>query len=120
MSSYNPYDIRFVDECGYNINSGIHYYGSSESGSRALYITKHNVGPNYTLFLMLGLDNKIFAYVSEGASDSFTYTDFFHQAVNSRDINDFQFFIWGAALSPIGLLFMVDVPWIFWNLIWKN
>ena len=38
---------------------------------------------------MLGLDNKIFAYVSEGASDSFTYIDFIHQAVNSRDINGF-------------------------------
>ena len=64
VSSYNPYDIRFIDECGFNIISGIHYYGSVESDSRALHITKHNVGPNYMLFLMLGLDNKVFAYVS--------------------------------------------------------
>ena len=28
VSSYNPYDIRFIDKCGFNINSGIHYYGS--------------------------------------------------------------------------------------------
>ena len=89
VSSYNPYDIRFVDECGFNINSGICYYGSSESGSRALHISKHRVGPNYTLFLMLGLDNKVFACVSEGASDSNTYVEFIHQAVNSQDVNGF-------------------------------
>ena len=98
VSSYNPYDIRFVDECGFNINSGIRYYGSSESGSRAFHITKHNVGPNYTLFLMLGLDNKIFTHVSEGASDSFTYIDFIHQAVNSQDINGFPVLYSGCCI----------------------
>ena len=36
---------------------------------------------------MLGLNNKLFAYVSEGASDSNTYIEFVHQAVNSYDIN---------------------------------
>ena len=98
VSSYNPYDIRFIDECGFNINSRIRYYGSSESGSRALHINKHNIGPNYTLFLMLGLDNKIFAHVSEGASDSFTCIDFIHQAVNSRDINGFPVLYLGCCI----------------------
>ena len=63
------------------------YYGSAEVSSRALHILKHNVGPNYTLFLMLGLNNKLFAYVSEGASDSNTYIEFVHQAVNSYNTN---------------------------------
>ena len=66
VSSFNPYHVRFVDECSFNVNSGTRYYGSVEVGSRALHISKHNVGPNYTLFLMLGLNNKLFAYVSEG------------------------------------------------------
>ena len=53
VSSFNPYHVRFVDECLFNVNSGMRYYGSAEVGSRALHISKHNVGPNYTLFLML-------------------------------------------------------------------
>ena len=57
VSSFSPYHIRFVDECSFNVNSGNRYYGSSEISSRALHISKHNVGPNYTLFLMLGLNN---------------------------------------------------------------
>ena len=85
VSSFNPYHVRFVDECSFNVNSGTQYYGSAEVGSRALHISKHNVGPNYTLFLMLGLNNKLFAYVSEGASDSSTYIEFVHQAVHSYE-----------------------------------
>ena len=87
VSSFSPYHIRFVDECSFNVNSGNRYYSSAEISSRALHISKHNVGPNYTLFLMLGLNNKIFAYVSKGASDSNTYIEFVHQAVNSYDTN---------------------------------
>ena len=87
VSSFSPYHIRFMDECSFNMNSGNRYYGSAEIVSRALHISKHNVGPNYTLFLMLGLNNKIFVYVSKGASDSNTYIEFVHQAVNSYDTN---------------------------------
>ena len=87
VSSYSPYLLRFVDECSFHINSGNRQYGSAEIGSRALHVSKHNTGPNYTLFLMLGLNNKIFAYVSQGVSDSNTYIEFVHQAVNSYDIN---------------------------------
>ena len=76
-----------MDECSFNVNSGTRYYGSAEVGSRALHISKHNVGPNYTLFLMLGLNNELFAYVSEGASNSNTYIEFVHQAVNSYNTN---------------------------------
>ena len=36
---------------------------------------------------MLGLNNKLFAYISEGPSDSNTYIEFIHQAVNSYDRN---------------------------------
>ena len=43
--------------------------------------------PFIGLFLMLGLNNKIFTYVSKGASDSNTYIEFVHQAVNSYDTN---------------------------------
>ena len=98
VSTYNPFDIRFIDKCRFNINSGIRYYGSVESGSRALHITKHNVAPNYKMFLMLGLDNKVFAYVSEGVSDSNTYVEFIHQAVNSRDINRFPVLYSGCCI----------------------
>ena len=79
--------IRFVDECSFSVNSGIRYYGSSEVGSKALHVSKHDIGINYTLFLMVGLNNKIFAYVTEGPSDSHTYVEFIHQAVNSFDTN---------------------------------
>ena len=79
--------IRFVDECSFSVNSGIRYYGSSEVGSKALHVSKHDIGINYTLFLMVRLNNKIFAYVTEGRSDSHTYVEFIHQAVNSFDMN---------------------------------
>ena len=36
---------------------------------------------------MVGLNNKIFVYVTEGPSDSHTYVEFIHQAVNSVDMN---------------------------------
>ena len=36
---------------------------------------------------MVGLNNKIFACVTEGPSDSHTYVKFIHQAVNSFDTN---------------------------------
>ena len=64
---------------------------------------------------MLGLNNKLFAYVSEGASDSNTYIEFVHQAYNSYDINGDQFSIQGAALLQIELLFMGNVLFWFWN-----
>ena len=56
-------------------------------------VQEHYMYPNTTLvqtthyFLMLGLNNKIFAYVSQGASDSKTYIEFVHQAMNSYNIN---------------------------------
>ena len=87
ISTISPYDIRFVNKCSFHCASGTRFYGSSEIGSRALHIAKHPVGPNYTLFLMIGLNNKIFAYVSEGNSDSYTYIEFIHQAVLINDIN---------------------------------
>ena len=87
VSSLNVFSIRFVDEAGFNINSSVRQYGSSEVGSRALKVSKHHVGPNYTLFLMVGLNNKIFAYVNEGPSDSNTYIEFITQALNSHDQN---------------------------------
>ena len=87
VSNLNVFDICFVDESSFSLNSGTKYYGSSEIGSKALHIAKHSIGPNYTLFLMLGLNNKFFAYVTEGASDSNKYIEFIHQAVNSYDQN---------------------------------
>ena len=93
--------IRFVNECSFSINSGIRYYGSSEVGSKALHVSKHDIGINYTLFLMVGLNNKIFAYVTEGPSDSHTYVEFIHQAVNSFDTNGL----------PV-LLFLTELPYM--------
>ena len=87
VGNLNVFDIHFVDESGFSVNSGTRYYGSSEIGSKALHIAKHSIGPNYTLFLMIGLNNKFFAYVTEGASDSNKYIEFIHQAVNSYDQN---------------------------------
>ena len=73
IGTFDVNSIRFVDECSFSVNSGIRYYGSSEVGSKALHVSKHDIGINYTLFLMVGLNNKIFAYVTEGPSDSHTY-----------------------------------------------
>ena len=87
VSTLDVYSLRYVDEAGFNINSSLRHYGSSEIGSHALKVSKHHVGPNYTLFLMVGLNNKIFAYVSEGPSDSNTYIEFITQALDSNDKN---------------------------------
>ena len=87
VSNVDVFSIRFVDEAGFCINSSVRQYGSSEIGSRVLKVPKHHVGPNYTLFLMVGLNNKIFAYVNEGPSDSNTYVEFITQALDSNDRN---------------------------------
>ena len=122
ISTISPYDVRFMDECSFNCASGTCFYGSSEVGSRALQIAKHPVGPNYALFLMIGLNNKIFAYVSEGNSDSYTYIEFIHQAVLSNDIKMMnQCCTQGAALLLImlpstgdgHLTFLIHI-WMVW------
>lgn len=76
--------LRFCDEASFCCShSGCRFYGSSAKGVPALDISKHNVGPSYTLFLMIGLGGVQFAKVESGTSTGYDFTMFIYDSVNS-------------------------------------
>ena len=80
MQSIDPFTIRFVDEASVNFGTTYRLYGSSESGSPALDISTHKQGPNYTIFSLVGLNDKCLTTVQPAPSDGFDFINFIHEA----------------------------------------
>ena len=60
MRTVDVYKVRFIDEASINLSCCEHHYGAAKSGSRAVDITALPQGENFTLFCLVGLNNKCF------------------------------------------------------------
>ena len=81
----DKYKIKKIDESGFNLQCTKRPYGYSERGQRALNIGKHDTSPNLTLHFLVGLSGVKFGLVTTGASDRYTFLQFFVDAVNAFD-----------------------------------
>ena len=85
VSTLDVYSIRFMDESSFHINTGVRLYGSALRGERAVDISKHYVGPNYTLFYLAGLLDKAYCKITTGPSTTLDFIDFIHEACEARN-----------------------------------
>lgn len=85
IRTLDPYDIRFFDECHFWVGVGNRLYGSAPCGERAVEVSKHPLGPSYTLFYLCGLNNKTYAKVTLGPSTSDTFISFISEAYYAYD-----------------------------------
>ena len=80
IDSIDPVNIRFVDEASVNFGTTYRLYGSSESGTCALDISRHKLGPNYTIFSLVGLNDKCLTTVKPAPSDGYDFIEFIEEA----------------------------------------
>ena len=80
ISSVPPEKLKFFDEAGVNSGTGNPDYGSSLKGTKAIEIAAIPRGTNVTLNLLVGLEGIMYANTLNGASNSFTFLEFFGQA----------------------------------------
>ena len=83
IRTLNPYEILFYDESSFSTGNSHRYYGSSPSGQRAIEICKQSTGESYTLFLLCGLNGKVFAKVTDGSSTTDTFIAFILEALQA-------------------------------------
>lgn len=84
MRSLDPNQILFYDESSFSSGNCHRYYGSSPVGQRAVEVSKHYAGDSHTLFLLCGLNGKVFGKVTEGNSDTYTFITFILEALQSH------------------------------------
>ena len=85
ICSVDPFVIWFIDEASVNEASSHRYYGTSESGSRAVDITTHKQGENYTLFTLIGLNDKCYNEVQLTPTDGNAFINFMHNVCNATN-----------------------------------
>lgn len=83
MGTLNPYHILFYDESSFCTGNSHRYYGSAPVGQRAVEVFKNFGGESYTLFLLCGLNGKVFAKVTEGISTTETFIEFMLEAIQA-------------------------------------
>ncbi len=81
ISRQDKYTIKFMDEAGVNTNNGRRFFGYSPKREVAVDISKHAKGANHTVNLLVGLDGTKFCTVLNGPSDTFSYINFFNEAM---------------------------------------
>ena len=72
----DPRTVYFIDECGISIENGKRQYGQSLIGTRAVSITEHEAGVNYSVILMVGLESCVYAEVTPENVDAGRFTQF--------------------------------------------
>ncbi len=83
ISRQDKFSIKFMDEAGVNLNASKRTYGYAPKGEVAVEISKHVQGPNHTVNLLVGLDGTKFCTVLTGASETYSYINFWHEAMNA-------------------------------------
>ena len=85
IATVSPFSLRYVDEANVNEASSHHLYGSSESGSRAIDISDHKQGNSYTLFTLIGLNDKCYNEVELAPTDGNAFINFMYNACNATN-----------------------------------
>ena len=87
MRTLNPFQILFYDEASFSSGNCHRYWGSAPKGSRAVEVSRHYKGESHTLFLICGLNGKVFGKVTEGSSTTQTFIEFMLEALQAYDDN---------------------------------
>ena len=87
IQDIDPFSVRFVDEASVNQSNSSRYYGASEWGTRAVDISEHKQGQNYTIFCLIGLRDKCFVQVDPAPTGGNEFINFIHQARIARNRN---------------------------------
>ena len=77
IGQQNVFNIKFMDDAGVQTSAGKCFYGYSPVGEVAVNVGKHLTGINHTGNLLIGLDGTRFSTITEGASNTYTYINFF-------------------------------------------
>ena len=85
IATVSPFSLRYVDEANVNEASSHRLYGSSESGSRAIDISDHKQGNSYTLFTLIGLNDKCYNEVELAPTDGNAFINFMYNACNATN-----------------------------------
>ena len=85
IRTVDSWKICFVDEVSANQGCAICYYGTSEIGSRAVDVSTHHTGPNYTIFCLIGMNDKCYVEVDTAPSDGPAFINFIHNACQAHN-----------------------------------
>lgn len=80
LRNVDPRCVFFVDEAGVSRQSGKRTRGQSSIGSRAVSITDHVQGVNYTLILLVGLGGCIYSEITPAKVDALRFVQFITSA----------------------------------------
>ena len=97
----DPRKVFFVDEAGVCKQSGKRTRGQSIIGTRAISITDHTPGINYSLILLVGLGGCIYAEITSEKVDAVRFTQFITSAKLS-------FLADGAPVIPDNSIIVLD------------
>ena len=97
----DPRTVYFIDECGVSIENGKRQYGQSIVNTRAVSITEHTAGVNYTVILLVGLESCVYAEVTPENVDGGRFAQFMINAKNAHQDD-------GRPFLPDGSLVVLD------------
>ena len=79
ISTVDPYRLKFFDKTGLKVpNVANPHYGHSLVGERCIEISCNTQSPKITLNLLCGLENRLYANVIRGATDTMGFLQFFN------------------------------------------
>lgn len=87
MCQVDPHKLKFFDESGVSLYDTNKRYGHSLVNSTCIEVGRHMQSPNITLNLLAGLDGLLYANTLQGASDTFEFLNFFHEAAQAVQPN---------------------------------
>ena len=85
--SVNPYTVRFVDEASVNYSMSYRLYGAAESGSRAFDVSTHKQDKNYTIFVLVCLNDLCYVECELAPTDGIGFINFIHRACTAFNNN---------------------------------
>ena len=100
----DPSKCKYFDESGFKLTNAHKNYGHSQTGVRCVEVGRLIENPNTTLNLMVSINGINHFNFVDGASNTDTFVDFFHEAANSVSENGF------SALEPGDLVIVDNCP----------
>ena len=80
MHGVDTYTVWFVDEESAHYATSYRLFGASESGSRALDMSMHKQGENFTFFVLVSLNDLCYVEAELAQTDGTAFINFIHRA----------------------------------------
>ena len=91
----------FFDEASVNYSMSYRLYGAAESSSRAFDVSTHKQGENYTIFVLVSLNDLCYVECELASTDGIGFINFIHRACTAFNDN-------GEHIVPPGTLILTD------------